>query len=172
MCKKTVHTVQVDERAEIGEVLDVTLDGVADLDGFEETLALLAALLLDEFATAEDHVLAVVVDLDDLEVVGVAHELLEILRRDHVDLRTGEERFDADIDGEAAFDDGFDFAFDEAVALEDFDDLVPVLFVGGLLLGEADHAMVVFETLQQHFDLVADLEVLHVVKFGGGDDAF
>ena len=66
--------------------------------------------MLDDLAAAEDDVFAVVVDLDDLEVVGVAHELLEILGRNDVDLRTGEECFDADIDGEAAFDDGFDLA--------------------------------------------------------------
>ena len=64
------------------------LTRVADLDGFEEVLALLAALLLDELAAAEDDVLAVVVDLDDLEVVGVADELLEIFRGDDVDLRS------------------------------------------------------------------------------------
>ena len=128
--EEAVHAVEVDERAEIGEVLDGALDGVADLDAIEEFLALLGALLLDEFAAGEDDVFAVVVDLDDLEVVGVADELLEILRGNDVDLGGGKEGLDADIDGEAAFDDGFDLALDEAVALEDFDDLVPVLSCG------------------------------------------
>ncbi len=66
---------------------------------------LLGAFLLDEFAAAQDDVLAVVVDLDDLEVVGVADELLEILRGNDIDLRAGQECLDADVDGEAAFDD-------------------------------------------------------------------
>ena len=143
--EQAVHAVEVDERAEVGEVLDHALDRVADLDRVEEALALLRALLLDELAAGEDDVLAVVVDLDDLEVVGVADELLEILRRDDVDLRAGQERFDADVDGEAAFDDGLDLALDEAVALEDLDDLLPVLAVGGALLREDDDAFVVFE---------------------------
>ncbi len=65
----------------------------------------------------EDDVLTVVVDLDDLEVVGVAHELLEILRRNDVDLGGGQERFHADVDGETAFDHGLDLALDETFAL-------------------------------------------------------
>ncbi len=107
---------------------------------------------------------AVVVDFDDLEVVGVAHELLEIFRGDDVDLRSGQERLDADVDGEARFDDGFDFAFDEAIALEDLDDLFPVLAVGGFFLGEDDRALVVFEAQDQHFHFVTDLEIVGVVK--------
>ena len=147
------------------------VNGAADLDAIEEFLALLGAFLLDELAAGEDDVLAVVVDLDDLEVVGVAHELLEIFRGNDVDLGSGKEGFDADIDGKTAFDDGFDLALDEAIAMEDLDDLVPVLFVGGFLLRELDHALVVLEALEEDFDFVADLKVLHVVELGGWDDA-
>ena len=57
------------------------------------------------------------------------------------------------------------------LVLEDLDDLVPVLVVGGLLLGEDDHALVVFEALEEHFDFVADLEVFDVIEFAQGDDA-
>ncbi len=38
----------------------------------EELLALLGAFLLDEFAAGQDDVLPLLVDLDDLEIVGVA----------------------------------------------------------------------------------------------------
>ena len=171
MWSKTVHAVEVDERAEIGEVLDRARDGIADLDAFEEFLALLAALLLDQFAAAEDDVLPVVVDLDDLEIVGVADELLEILRRNDVDLRGGQESFDADVDHQATFDDGFDLALDQSVAGKNLGDLVPVLTIGGLLLREDDHAFVVLEALEEHFDFVADFERLNVVELRRRDDA-
>jgi hypothetical protein len=138
--EQAVHAVEVDERTEVGEVLDRAADRCADLDRLEEALTLLAPLLLDELAAAEDDVLPVVVDLDDLKVVGVADELLEIFRRDDVDLRAGEESLDADVDGETAFDHGLDLAFDESVALEDLDDLLPVLAISGALLGKDDHA--------------------------------
>ena len=114
--------------------LTVPLTVSPTLTRFEEPLRFSAALLLDEFAAGEDDVLAVVVDLDDLELVGVADELLEILGRNDVDLRSREERFDADVDHEAAFDHGLDLAFDQAVAVENLDDLVPVLLCAAFSL--------------------------------------
>jgi hypothetical protein len=84
--EQAVHAVEVDEGAEVGEVLHVAADDVADLGRVEEMLALLRALLLDELAPGEDDVLAVVVDLDDLEIVGVADVDAEVFRRDDVDL--------------------------------------------------------------------------------------
>ena len=83
----------------------------------------------------------------------------------------GQERLDADVDHQAAFDDGLDLALDQAVAGKNLGDLVPVLAVGGLLLGEHDHAFVVFEALEEHFDFVADFERLDVFEFRRRDDA-
>ncbi len=163
--EEAVHAVEVDEGAEIGEVLDRAADDIARLGGTEEVRALLRALLLDQFPAGKDDVFAVVVDLDDLEIVGVGDELIEILGRDDVDLGAGKEGFDADVDGETAFDHGFDFAFDDPAFVEHGDDLVPVLFVGGALLGEDDHALVVFEPDEEDFGFVADLEVFDVVEF-------
>ena len=56
--------------------LTVAVDLVADLDAAQKLLALFGALLLDDFAAGEDDVLALVVDLDDLEIVGVADKFL------------------------------------------------------------------------------------------------
>ena len=137
----------------------------------EELLALFAALLLDELAAAEDDVLPVVVDLDDLEVVGVADELLEILRRDDVDLRGGQERFDADVDHEAAFDDGLDLAFDQPVAGEDSRNLVPILVISGLLPSRERPCLIVLEALEEHFHFVADFHGLDVLELGRRNDA-
>ena len=145
--------------------LTVPLTRVADLDAFEEFLALLASLLLDQFAPAQHDVLPVVVDLDDLEIVGVADELLQIFRRNDVDLRRRQKCFDADVDHQAAFDDGFHLAFDQAIAGENARDLVPVLAISRFLLRENDHAFVVFEALEEHFHFVADFEGIDVFKF-------
>ena len=169
--QQAVDAGQVDERAEIGQVLDRAGDDVADVDALQERLALGVALGLDEFAAREDDVLAVVVDLDDLEIVGVADELVEVLRRGDVDLAAGQERLDADVDHEAALDDALDLALDEAVAVEHADDLLPVLAVERLFAREDDHALVVFEAFEEHVDLVADVDVVEVVELGEGDDA-
>src|SRR4029077_7098948 len=91
--EQSIHAAEVDERAEVGEILHGAGDGVADLHALEELLAFLAPFLLDELAPAEDDVAAIVVNFDDLEIVGVADELLEVAWRDDVDLRGGEESF-------------------------------------------------------------------------------
>src|SRR5204863_4288964 len=164
--EQPVHAIEIDEGAEIGQVLDAALDDVAHLHAFEELLALLASFLFDQLAPAQDHVLPVVVDLDDLEVVGVADKLLQILWRDDVDLRSRQECFHADIDHQAAFDDGFYLALDQAIASEYGGDLVPILAIRGLLLGKHDHAFVVFEALEENFHFVAYFHGLDVLELG------
>ncbi len=134
--------------------------------------ALLVALGFDQFAAGENDVLAFLVDFDDLEFVGVADELREVLRRDDVNLRRRQKRLDADVDDQAAFDDGLDLAVDDAAFVADGEDLVPVLFELGLFVGEDDHAFLVFEFFDEHIDFVADFDGLEVHKFVAGDDAF
>src|SRR4029077_3287056 len=114
---------------------------------------------------------AIVVDLDDLEIVSVADELLQIFWRHDVDLRRGQKCFYADVHHQAAFDDRFDFAFDQAVALEYACDLVPILAIRRLLFRKDDHTLVVLQPFEQNIDLVADLEILDVFKFGKWNDA-
>src|SRR5450432_725071 len=125
--QKAIHAIEVDEGAEIGQILDRAVDAIAHLDALEEFLALLAALLLDELAAAEDDVLTVVVNLNNLEIVGVANELLQIFGRNNINLRGRQKCFHADVNHETAFDDGLHLAFDQAIALENRGDLVPIL---------------------------------------------
>ncbi len=84
--EQAIHSVEIDERAEVGEIFHRPLHLVADVHAFEEFLPFFAAFLLDQFAPAQDHVAPVVIDLDDFEIVGVADELLQILRGHDVDL--------------------------------------------------------------------------------------
>ena len=55
--------------------------------------------------------------------------------------------------------------------MEDLDDLIPVLLVGGFLFREDDHALIVFEFLEEDFDFVSDFDVL-VFKFCALDGTF
>jgi hypothetical protein len=80
--------------------------------------ALLGAFGFDQFAAGEDDVLALLVELDDFELVGVADVNAQILRRDDVDLGAGQECLDADVEHEAALDDGLDLAGDEPPLLK------------------------------------------------------
>ncbi len=84
--EQTVHSIQIDERAEVGKIFHGALHLVADVDAFHEFLSLFTTLLLDQFAPAEHDVFAVVIDLDDFEIVSVADKLLQVFRRNDVDL--------------------------------------------------------------------------------------
>ena len=100
--------------------LTVPLHAVADVDAFEEFLAFFAALLLDQFAPAENDVLAVVVDLDDFKIVGVADELLQDLWAERCRSETpGKNASTPMLTIRPPLTTDFDLAFDEAVSLED-----------------------------------------------------
>ena len=125
--KKSVDAVKIKECTEIGDVLDRALNLVSGAHGAEELLTAIAALGFNEFAAAKDNVLSILVDLDDLEVVGVADKLGEILWRIDIYLGGGEECLDPDVDDEPAFHDRLDAALDDTLSLEKLDDLRPVL---------------------------------------------
>ena len=74
--EQAVDAVEVDERAEIGDVLDRALADVARGHFGEQLLAAFVAFLLDQFAAGKNDVLPLLVDFDDLEIVGVADEML------------------------------------------------------------------------------------------------
>src|SRR5215471_2319412 len=124
--QQTVHAIEINECTEIRDVFHRSNYTVADVHALQEFLAFFAALLFDHFAPAQHDILSVVVELDDFEIVSVADELLQILWRDDIDLRRRQKRLNPDVHHQAAFDDRSNLAFDQAVALENADDLVPV----------------------------------------------
>ncbi len=73
-------------------------------EGLEGLRLHLVALLLEEHATREHDVAALLVELDDLELVGLADQLVEVADRAEIHLRARQERLHAaaDRDGEAA----------------------------------------------------------------------
>ena len=93
----------------------------------------------------------------------------------HVDLRAGEERADADVDGEPALD-ALDDAADDDLALGvGLLDLVPDLHLLRFFAGEDDVAFAVFGALEQDVDDVAGLHgdfAGLVEELGNLDDAF
>src|SRR5688572_9165437 len=170
--EETIESVEVDERTEIGDVLDGAFADVAGHHLGEELAALLVAFLLDQFAAGENDVLALLIDFNDFKFVGVADVNVEVFRRGDVDLGGREESFDTDVDEETTFDDGFDFALDGAAFVTDGKDVVPVFLELGLFLGEDDHAIFVLELLDEDVDFVTDFNGGHVIDFVGGDSAF
>src|ERR1039457_2390338 len=170
--EQAVEAVQINKRAEIRDVLDRALADVAGHHFRKELGALVAALGLDEFAAGQDDVLALLIDLDDLEFVAVADERLEILRRDHVNLRRRQKRLDADVDDHPALDDGLDFAHDAAAFVANGKDALPVFLELCFFVREDNGAFLVFELLDEHVNFAADLDGVEVNKFIVGNDAF
>src|SRR6266571_3264682 len=72
--EQPIQTVEVDERAEVGDVLDGALADVARRHFGEELLPPFGALLFDQLASRKDDILALLIDFDHLELVGVTDE--------------------------------------------------------------------------------------------------
>src|ERR671936_1883163 len=107
--EQAVDAAQIDERAVVGEVLHDPGEDRAFLQLLQRVLLQLLALLLEEDAAREHDVAALLVELDDLELVLLADQLIEIADRPEIDLRARQERLHTDVDGEAALhpaDDG------------------------------------------------------------------
>ena len=95
--EQPIHSIEIDERAEVGQIFDRALHAIAHVDTLEKLLPFLAAFLLDQFTATQDDVTTVVVDLDDFEIVSVPDKLLQIFRWNDVDLRGGQKYLDANV---------------------------------------------------------------------------
>src|SRR5213596_4160007 len=169
--QQTVHAIQIDECTEVGDVFHSASDAVAHVHAFHEFLSFFAAFLLDHLPPAEHDVFPVIIELNNFEIVTVTNELLQIFRRNDVDLGRWQKSLNTDVDHQAAFDHRSHLASNQAVTFENTDNFIPVLAVGGFLLRENDHAFFVFQPLQKHLHLVADLEGINIIKFCQRNDA-
>ena len=99
---------------------------------------------------------------------------VEIADRTHVDLRSGKERADADVDGEPALD-ALDDAADDDLPLDvGLLDLVPDLHLLGFFAREDDVAFAILGPFEQHVDDVAGFHgqlAVFVEELGNRDDA-
>src|SRR5438477_3394597 len=116
--EQAVDAAEIDERTVIGDVLDHALDYGALLQRLQELLALGAQARFEHGAARHDDVVALAVELDDLEVELLALEWTGVLHRADVDERPRKERADAvDHDGEAALHFAGDPALDDIALL-------------------------------------------------------
>src|SRR5690606_25214507 len=141
------------------------LDGAGEHHALFEVLQRLGlhrvALLFEQYAPRKHDVAALLVELDDLELVGLANQFFEVADRAQVHLRSREERFHAAANGDRkpTFHALADGSFDDLVALAGAGDLVPHLHLVGLLFGQRDQAFVAFAALDEHVDAIAGFDV-------------
>ena len=170
---ETVHAAEVHEHAVVGDVLDRTLEHLTLLQLGDEFGALGLLLSLEQGLVGDDHVAELLVDLDDLEVHGGIHVHIVVTDGLDVDLGTREEGLDAEhVDDHAALRAGLDITLDHLVVVVGGVDHIPRLELAGFLVGDHQLALAVLGGLDEHLDLVTDLEVRVVTELGGGDDTF
>src|SRR3954464_14391031 len=114
--QQAVDAAEIDERAVVGDVLDDALEDLAFGERLEGVLLLLGVLFLEQRLAREHDVAALLVDLDHAHAQFLTAQRIEVPDRPHVDLRSRQERADADVYGETALD-AFDDAADDDLAL-------------------------------------------------------
>ena len=175
---EAVHAAEVDERAEVDDRRHHAPADLAGLEVGQELVALLLLGLLQPGPPGQHHVVAVLVQLDDLGVEVAADVGLEVADPAQLDQRRRQEAAQADVEDEAALDDLDDRAGNDTVALLDRLDGPPGPLVLGPLLREDQAAFLVLLLQHQGLDALAerdDLVRVDVVADGqlaGRDDAF
>jgi hypothetical protein len=174
---QAVHAAQVHEGTEVDDGGDDAGAHLTLLEGGEEGLADLALGLLQPGAAGQDHVVAVLVQLDDLGLELLAHVGLEVADAAHLDQRGREEAAEADVEDETTLDDLDDGTGDDAVLFLDLLDRAPGALVLGALLGQDQATLLVLLLEDQGLDLVTDgddlvgVDVVLDRQLAGGDDA-
>src|SRR5581483_4065839 len=125
-----------------------------------DPLPLLLALLLEHGAAREDDVVARAVQLDDLALELLAHELVEVLHAADVDERRRQEAAHAEVEDQAALDDLDHAAGDGLALLVRCLDRLPCDLETGALLREDQAALGVLLREDERRDLVADRDLV------------
>src|SRR5690606_11952208 len=89
--QQAVDTAQVDERTVVGDVLDDTLDDGTFVQGLEQLLALFAHAGFENGTARQHNVIALAVELDDLELEGLAFVRRGVVVGTKVDQQTRQE---------------------------------------------------------------------------------
>jgi len=156
--QQAVDAAQVDERTVIGEVLDRATHDRAFLQVVHERAALSGELLLDDRAARDHDVVALLIELDDLELERLVFEVGGVANRPHVDQRARQERADMlDFDRETTLhatgdDSGDDFTLRESVF-----EARPGAGTLGLVARQSRFAGAVFDGVESDLDHLADL---------------
>ena len=156
--EETVDAAEVDEGTVVGDVLDDALDDGAFLERFEQLGAFFAHVGFND-GTARNHdVVALAVELDDLEFVGVAFVRRRVLDGTRVDEGAREEGADAvGHDGETALDLARHGTRNEFAGFESLFKVHPGSEALGLVAAEDGVAVAVFDGFDGHGNEVARL---------------
>ena len=155
---QTIDAAKIDEGAEVDDGGNSTFADLTLLQLGEEGLTDFGLGLLQILAAGQDHVVAVLVKLEDLGLDLLANVRSQITDTTHLDQRRGQEATQTDIDDQTALDGFDDGTFDHTIGFLDLLHIAPGAFVLSALLGEDETAFLVFLGHDQGFDGVADFD--------------
>src|ERR1700683_3669186 len=117
--QQAIDTAEVDEGAVVGQVLDRSAHHRAFLQVVHQCAALGRELLFHHRAARDHDVVALLIELDDLELERLALEIGGVPHRPHIHQRAGQKRPHViDLDGEAAFDSAGNDAGNDLAGIE------------------------------------------------------
>src|SRR5688500_9140973 len=170
--EQSVHTAEIDECPEVGDVLHDALPDLILLEVLHELVALPCSLLLQDHAARNDDVPPALVELDDLELERLSEKLVDVGYAAKSDLRSGKERVHShEIDDNAALDLLDERSGNRLIVFVRDADALPYAHEVGFLLGEDDGALHVLQVLEEDFDFVTRLEVGEVLELFERDRA-
>ena len=173
--QEAIDPAQIHERAVVGDVLHHALHDGAFLQRLEELLAFHAGGLFHDGAARHDHVVALAVELDHLELELFVLEVRGVLDGAQVHERAGQEGADAvHHDGEATLHLAGDDALDDGAVGERIVEARPCRELLRLVARELGGAESVFERFDGDGDEITDgdLDLAAVVlEFFRGDRA-
>src|SRR6185312_12448126 len=171
--EQAVDAAQVDERTEVGDVLDDAFADLILLQLLHQLLALARTLVLEDDPARDDDVAAALVELDDLELELLPEQLVDVRHAAESDLRSRQERVDTHkVDHDAALDLLDQRTFDRRVGFVRDADLLPHAHEIGFLFRQDDGAFLILEVLEQDLDFVARLEIRVVLELLERNAAF
>ena len=174
--QQAVNAAEIDEGAVVGQVLDDALEVLALLQGGQQRLPLLAVLPLQHGAPGDDHVVALLVQLDDAELQWLALQMGGVAQGPDIDQGAGQKGANLlDVHRKAALDLAVDGAGDDFGVFKGVLQRLPSLRPFGLLPRQAGFAPAVVHHLQRHLDLVAQGQgerAVLVEELALGNDAF
>src|SRR5579862_5241268 len=154
--QQPIDAAKIDEGAVIGEVLDGAAHHRPFLQIVHERVALGGEFLLDDRAARHHDIVALLVELDDLEFQRLAFEITGVAYRTHVHQRARQKRTHViDLNGKAALDAAGNYAGDDLAIVEGFLEARPGARTLGFLARQTGFAGAILDRVECDFDLIA-----------------
>ena len=169
---QAIDAAQVHEHPVRGDVLDRTLEHLTHFEALDDEALLLLELGFDKSLVRHDHVLKLLVDLDNLEFHLLSNVFVEVTDGLHIHLRPGQERLETKhVDNQATLGAAFHRTLDDHVFVLGLVHLVPSVIDARSLVADHELTIGVFLLFNEHGNLVPSLELGVVSEFRCADDA-